>query len=150
MACLVLGACGLPRDPEGTSEAIEGKVRRAGVSDNPPWVSFDGREPQGLEADLVRGLAAQMHARIAWKRGGESTLLKDLKEHRYDIVVGGMTTESPWTKELGAARPYATVAKEKHLVLVPPGENRWLLTVDRDLAAHHDQLQARARAEAGL
>jgi ABC-type amino acid transport substrate-binding protein len=145
---LGLGGCDLPKDPEGTSQRVSGKVLRAGVSDNPPWIRFDGPEPRGVEADLIRGLASQAGARVAWRRGAEGALLQDLKDYRLDIVAGGITSDNPWTKQLGAARPYAALGKKKYLVVAPPGENRWLLTIDRYDHEHAAELQAKARAGA--
>jgi polar amino acid transport system substrate-binding protein len=147
-ASLSLAACDFPKDPEHTSENVQGKVLRAGVSESPRSIRFEGSEPQGVEADLIRGLAAQMDARVEWRRGGETALLSELKRYRLDIVAGGITNENPWTKELGAARPYAKIGKEKHMVLAPPGENRWLLTIDRYQQAHKAELQAKAEAGA--
>jgi polar amino acid transport system substrate-binding protein len=145
-AGLCLTGCGLPKDPAHTFENVHGKVLRAGVTESPPWIRFEGAEPQGVEADLIRGLAASLSARVEWRRDGQTALMRDLKAHRLDVVAGGITREDPWTHEMGAARPYARIGKEKHLVVVAPGENRWLLTIDDYGRTHKAELQAAAEA----
>ena len=142
-----LAGCGLPRDPEQASERIEGKVLRAGVSENPPWIRFEGAAVTGVEADLIRTIAADVGARVEWRRGGESALMKSLKENQLDLVAGGVTTQSPWSRELGATQPYLDFAGEKHLVLAPPGENRWITRIDRVVQAHRQQIAGWAAAE---
>lgn len=132
LLAVALAGCGWPRDPERTGEHVQGKVLRAGVSENPPWVRYGpGGEVQGVEANLIRAIAADTGSQVQWVRGGESALMKAAKDNRLDLVAGGITQESPWAKELGAPRPYAEVAGEKHLVLTPPGENGWIVRLDR-------------------
>lgn len=142
----LVGGCGWPRDPEGASARIEGKVLRAGAAENPPWVRFRGEAVEGLEADLVREAAAEMHARVVWIRGPESQLMKDLKDQRLDLVAAGVDEQNPWVKELGATQPYVTVADEKHVLVVPPGENGWLLRLDRFLQERRLEVLARLPA----
>ena len=145
LSCLALAAllagCGWPRDPEHTTERVSGKVLRAGVSENPPWIRIQGGEVSGIDAELIRAVAADAGARVAWRPGGESALMKDLKEGRLDVVAGGITSQSPWVKEMGAPRAYATVAGEKHLVLAPPGENGWIMKLEAAAHAHHSEIE---------
>lgn len=140
-SALVLAGCGWPHDPEGASQRVAGKVLRAGVSENPPWIAFQGDRVTGVEADFVRAIAADQGARVEWVRGGEDSLFHQLKANRLDLVAGGVTTESPWTKEMGAPRPYATMGGEKHLILAPPGENGWILKLERAARRHHSEIE---------
>jgi ABC-type amino acid transport substrate-binding protein len=126
----------MPRDPERTTERVEGHVLRAGVSSNPPWIRVENDRVEGVEADLIRGLAGQLHAEVRWIPGGETALFAALKQHQLDLVAGGVTTESPWTKELGATLPFAEAGGRKHVLIAAAGENRWLLTLDRYLHDH--------------
>ena len=146
-AALVLASCGLPRDPNSTAGHIENGVLRVGVSENPPWVRFTAGEPQGIEPDLVRELAAEQHAKVQWVRNGETPLLNALEKYQLDLVVGGITAKSPWSGKLALTRPYAEAGKDKHVWLAPPGENRWLLRLDRFLVAHKAEAAARLKAE---
>ena len=142
LACTaLLAGCGWPRDADHTTEHVTGKVLRAGVSENPPWIRIAGGEVTGIEADLIRALAADAGAQVAWRPGGESALMKDLKEGRLDVVAGGITSQSPWVKEMGAPRAYATVAGEKHLILAPPGENGWIMKLEDAAHAHHSEIE---------
>lgn len=149
LAAAFLAGCGWPRDPAGASARVEGKVLRVGASDNPPWVRVKDGRVGGVEARLVQEIARAAGARIAWVTGGESALLPALEAHRLDLVAGGITSDSPWAKKLGPTRPYATVGGEKHLLLAPPGENGWILRVDRVIYARRGEV-AGWLAEAGV
>jgi hypothetical protein len=142
---LALGLCGcsLPRDPDQTLERVEGGTMRVGVTHNPPFVRLGAGEPQGLEPDMVRALAAELNARVQWVPGAEGVLLKALKSQQIDLAAVGATAKNPWVRELGAPSPYGAAGSEKHLLLAPPGENAWLLRLDRFIAAHKAQYQAR-------
>ena len=45
--------CQFPRDPEGTLDRVEGGTLRVGVVEDPPWVELGGREPGGVEPEIV-------------------------------------------------------------------------------------------------
>lgn len=81
---------------------------------------------------MVRALAAEMHARVEWMPGGEQTLMEALESHRLDLVVGGITKDTPWAKRLSLSSSFAG----KHVWLAPAGENAWLLTLNRFLHDH--------------
>jgi polar amino acid transport system substrate-binding protein len=143
-----LGGCDWPRDPGGTTGRVEGKVLRVGVSDNPPFVSTAGGQVSGIEADLVRAIAADLHAQVAWSHGSEGPLMKALKDGKLDLVAAGVTQDNVWSKELGRPKPYAQLGGEKHMLLTPPGENGFLLRLDQITHAHQAELQARVAREA--
>jgi ABC-type amino acid transport substrate-binding protein len=149
LAFIGLAGCDLPRDPNGTAHRVEGGVLRVGVSENRPWVRFDGPEPQGVEPALVRELAAEQHARVVWVRNGETPLLKALGDRELDLVIGGLLADSPWAGQLGVTRPYLQLGRDQHVWLTQSGENQWLLRLDRFLAAHKDEALARRTAETG-
>jgi ABC-type amino acid transport substrate-binding protein len=147
VAALALSACGIPRDPNGTAGHVQSGLLRVGVSDNPPWVQPGGGEPQGLEPDLVREFASQQHAGIQWVRNGETPLLEALEAYKLDLVVGGLDSDTPWAGKLGATRPYSQVGGKKHIWLVAPGENQFLLRLDRFLVSHKAEAAARIAGE---
>src|SRR5206468_1139988 len=66
---LLLTACGLPRDPEKTSERVASTHElRVGVTDNRAWADASTTEPSGLEPDLVREFAGRIGAHVLWSR----------------------------------------------------------------------------------
>lgn len=129
---LVTLSCGLPRDPEGTSERIAATHElRVGVTDNGEWVDADSSEPNGIEPELVREFARGIGARVLWSRGSETSLAQALKHHELDLAIGGFDAKTPWKSIAGVSRPFAETAdKKKHVFLTAPGESRFILTLD--------------------
>jgi polar amino acid transport system substrate-binding protein len=113
---LTLAACGIPRDPEGTLERVDGGVMRVGVTEAPPWVELGAEEPDGIEVRLVESLAEELDAEIEWVDGSEQELFGALTGRDLDLVVGGLTAETPWSAEAAVTHPYLTTAT---LVAVP-------------------------------
>ena len=144
LACaLALTACGnsFPADPEGTLDRVTGGTLWVGASANGEWVILpDGGEPQGSEPHLVRAFAASLGAEIEWSDGTEHVLAEALKHGELDLVVGGLNDKTPWEKDAGLTRAYAESTDSrgkihKHVMLVPKGENAFLLELDRFLMA---------------
>lgn len=135
---LLVSACGIPHDPEKTSDRIAATHElRVGVTDNGEWVNAQGADPSGIEPDLVRAFAARLNAHIIWTRGSETELAQMLKNHQLDIAVGGFDAKSPWKSIAGVSQPFAeTSDKKKHVFLVVPGENRFVLGLDTFLTEH--------------
>jgi polar amino acid transport system substrate-binding protein len=113
---LILAGCGIPRDPEGTLERVDAGVMRVGVTEAPPWVELGTQEPDGIEVRLVEQLAEELDADIEWVEGSEQELFGALKERDLDLVIGGLTAETPWSAEAAVTHPYLTTAT---LVAVP-------------------------------
>ncbi len=128
LGIILLGGCDLPRDPEGTLARVRQGVMRVGWSANSPWVESGGEVPAGTEADLVRAFARSLDARIEWRRDGEQELLADLEKYELDLVICGLTRETPWKKKVGLTRPYTPTGKQ--VLAVPPGENAWLVKLE--------------------
>ena len=138
---LLASSCGITHDPEGTSERIASTHElRVGISDNPPWtVAADG-EPRGIEPDLVREFASGAGAHVLWKKGSETVLVEGLKRHQLDLVVGGFEKKTQWASSAGITQPYAKDADgKKHVFLAAPGENRFILSLDRFLTERMKQ-----------
>jgi polar amino acid transport system substrate-binding protein len=149
LACtLALGAvaCGLPRDADHTLDHITGGTMRVGVVDHAPWARASEHDVAGIEPSLVADLARELHARPQWRRGAESELLRALHDRELDIVVGGLTADSPWRTEVALTRPYEGGSDAKHVLAVAPGENAWLLRVERYLETHGEATVARMSA----
>jgi polar amino acid transport system substrate-binding protein len=135
---LLLAACALPRDPDGTSARIESTHQlRVGVTDNPPWVDAKSAEPKGIEPDLVRAFARQTGTQVAWSEGSETELVKSLKDGELDMVIGGFDKKTQWSSTAGVSQPYAKdVDGKRRVMLAAPGENRFILSLDKFLTAH--------------
>ncbi|MBM7847189.1 transporter substrate-binding domain-containing protein [Arthrobacter roseus] len=139
---LMLSACShYPADPDKTLEKVTDGTIRVGVTENQKWVQLeDGTEPQGIEPDLLRDFASQLNADVEWHQGSEHELVQDLKHDELDVVIGGIAGNTPWTTHAGLSRPYVETKDERgttvqHVMLVPLGENAFLLRLDKFLQA---------------
>ena len=135
---ILVAACGLPRDPDKTSDRIASTHElRVGVTLNDPWVTTGGQAPQGIEADLVRVFANRLDARVFWSSGSETTLAQSLKHGEIDLAIGGFDQKTPWKSIAAVSQPFVeTSDKKKHVMLARPGENNFLLTLDTFLTEH--------------
>ena len=113
---LTLAACGVPRDPEGTLARVSDGVMRVGVTEAPPWVELGDASPEGIEVRLVERFAEQIGTEIEWVEGSEEEIFSALEVRELDLVIGGLTAETPWSSEAGITHPYLTTAA---LVAVP-------------------------------
>tara|TARA_R110002095_G_scaffold67209_1_gene57180 strand:+ start:1060 stop:1476 length:417 start_codon:yes stop_codon:yes gene_type:complete len=126
----------MPYDPEGTLYRVQRGVIRAGISINPPWTDFSNGKAEGVEPQLLNKFAKQFNARIEWTVDSESNLFRGLKHRQLDVIIGGITNSTPWSKQAALTRPYLTFGSEEHVIAVSQGENRWLLEFDRFLQSH--------------
>jgi ABC-type amino acid transport substrate-binding protein len=136
MCCAaLLQGCDLPRDAEGTLPRLRGGELRVGVAEHPPWTTIVDGRVDGVEPRLVAELARELGARTAWRRGSESELLESLHARRLDLVIGGLTDDSPWRGKVAFTTPYFTdtVADRRHVFALSPGENAWQMRVERFL-----------------
>jgi polar amino acid transport system substrate-binding protein len=115
-----------------------------------PWVTQLGSGAGGVEGTIVAELARTLGARVAWTHGSETPLLTALHEGDLDLVVAGLTKDSPWNGTVALTRPYyvdtTTVHGEtrriRHVIAVRPGENAWHMYVERLLEARKRELAA--------
>lgn len=146
-ALVFVTACDqLPRDPRHTLERIR-KTHEivAGVAEDRPFIERRGEEAAGVEADIIRGFASSLGATVKWKWGAQEKHFHDLEQFQLDLVAGGVTAKSPWSKKVAMTRPYAeTLDKEKHTIAAPPGENALLLEFEKFLAEHHGEFAMKA------
>lgn len=150
-ALMVLSGCGtsFPADPEGTLQRVQGGTLRVGASTNGDWVrippgSSRSSEVQGSEAELVKRFAARLGADVEWVAGTEQVLAEELKHGGLDLVIGGLDDKTPWSTHAGLTRPYTESRDQrgdlhKHVMLVPLGENAFLLELDRFLMETKEQ-----------
>ena len=145
----VLAGCHFPDDPDGTLDRVQNGQLRAGLSAREPWTRVVDGKPAGPEVRLVEDFAAELSARVEWTVGSESDLFEALKKRDLDLVVGGLTDDTPWKDKVGLTEPYLKLdaggRTERHIIAVAPGENRWLLRLEEFLRDQGD----RVRREAG-
>lgn len=137
---LLLSACGLPADAEGTFDRASGGTLVVGVSEHSPWAVVDDGAVTGSEADLIQSFADSIDAEIQWLPGAESVLAGKVKDGEVDVLIGGLTTSSPWTSEMALTRPYTEVDGEKMVMGVRLGENELLTELERHLAREEGEI----------
>ncbi len=106
IAAPLLPGCHMPRDPDGTLDHVRGGSLRAGLSITEPWTRFDKGQPAGVEVRLLDEFASELGANIDWVVGSESELLTALERQELDVVIGGLTDDTPWKSRVGLTRPY--------------------------------------------
>lgn len=141
LAALIAGCGGpFPRDTDGSLDRITGGVLRVGVSENPPWTQvYDDGRVAGREVDLLAGFAARHDADVEWTPGAESELVGAMVRGDLDVIVGGLTSDSPWESEVALTRPYADEVTpdgdtEQMVMATPLGENALLVALETYLA----------------
>ena len=82
--------------------------------------------------------SSRLGAEIEWVAGTEQVLADELKHGGLDLVIGGLDDKTPWVTHAGTTRPYAESrdgrgSLHKHVMLVPLGENAFLLELDKYL-----------------
>lgn len=141
---LGLVGCGghYPADPDGTLNRISGTTLRVGVSHQPPWTDTAAEhspdEPGGIEAQLIEDYAESIDAEVEWHAGGEEQLIKLLSERELDVVIGGLTDQSPWSSDAALTTSYAESLgvdgkTAKHVMAVQMGENAFMTSLERFL-----------------
>src|SRR5204863_3152953 len=107
VACVAtMAACDLPRDPNRTTERVRVSEIRVGVVEHPPWVTRSGDEPAGVEVTLVRRLAHQLATDVTWVWGGEDDQMRALEADELDLVIAGLTDDTPWRGTVGLTDAY--------------------------------------------
>lgn len=137
-ASLVTACSSVPSDPDGTLERVEStQVLRAAASPREGQVSVDGSRVSGPEPELVEGFAEKLGAKVEWQVMGEEPAVEAMERGEIDLLVGGMTDQSPYAQRVGMTRPYTESVDHgetvKHVMAVPMGENAMLSELERYL-----------------
>lgn len=106
----------LPRDPEETLRQLQSRPIRVGLVEHAPWVVRSGTEPAGVEVDLIRNFASELGTTADWHWGGEQEQLEALQHYQLDIVIGGLTDRTPWSRYVGLTSSYF---EETYRVAIP-------------------------------
>lgn len=130
----------LPYDTDGSLDRITGGTVRVGVSENPPWTDVDDDDGvSGREIDLATGFATAHDATVEWTPGAESQLVEAMSDGKLDMVIGGLTADSPWQSEVALTREYTEDVTAdgdtiQRVMGVPLGENALLVALETYLA----------------
>jgi polar amino acid transport system substrate-binding protein len=116
---VLAAGCGVPRDPESTLDRVTGGTLRAGITASEPWTTLEGGRPGGVEVELVERFAGELGARVEWVDGSEADLIAALEVRELDLVVGGLTADTPWQTKAAITRSYATT---RVVVAVPASQ----------------------------
>lgn len=142
-ACLLLlSACEtIPADSIGTLDRARDGELVVGVSEHHPWtdVSENG-DYSGSEVELIEGFAHSIGAKVRWHNAPESVLAGKIKQDELDIVIGGLTSTSPWSTHMALTRGYAEVDGESMVMGARLGENELLVALERYLAKEHGEI----------
>ncbi len=130
-AALLAGCDDFPKDISGTTEAIlRSGAMRAGI------VASDR---SGEENALATRLADSLDVAAEVSESSTEDLVRGLEEGEIDIVIGSFAKDTPWADRAaitGPARAIDPPADHPALrALVRPGENRWLIHVERTIRA---------------
>lgn len=146
--------CDLPRDVDGTHSVVTQGNIRVGISARKPLAVASEGSYSGLEVELVEKFAKQLHAEPQWRLASETELFEQLHHGELDVVIGGITDDTPWSDYVGLTQSYAesidqiTGDSKKHVWAVRAGENRWLLELGRFLQTNRNKVASRV-LEAG-
>jgi len=133
-AALTLAACDrLPMDPDGTLDRVRTERRfRVGLIAAAPQAD---RRP---ERAFIARIARATGARPMVKQGASEPLLLDLEDGGLDLVIGPLSSESPWVERVALLEPLGAVPGPHEVQVIPiarNGENRWITLLEREARA---------------
>ena len=119
----ILISCNIPKDPEGSWEEIQKNGLHVGVVVNPPYTLQQNSDYAGKEIELLQKFAKEKKLQLIYETGNETDLTGKLENYEINVLIGGFTKKSVWTKKVGLTTTYD---KEDHVILIPKGENKLL------------------------
>lgn len=81
---------------------------RVGVAESDPWTVLGDSGPSGVEVELVERFAETLDADIEWVDGSEQELFGALAVGSLDLVIGGLISTNPNSKEGTLTHPFHT------------------------------------------
>lgn len=140
-ATTLTGCTSIPADAAGTLDRARGGTLVVGVSEHHPWTDVSpDRRYSGSEVELLESFADSIDAEIEWHAAPESVLAGRIKNDLLDVVIGGLTTSTPWTTHMAITRSYAQVDGENMVMGVRMGENELMVALERHLAQEHGEI----------
>jgi hypothetical protein len=127
-----LAGCEFLRDPMGTLDRVRGGQMRVGVVANEPWTRLDGR-PSGVEVELEEIDATAAHLK---EEGAVPVPVEELARVEMPVAAHGWQLRAWGFEPTGVELP-----EEGHVMAVPPGENGWLVRLERFLGEHRDEAE---------
>tara|TARA_R100001369_G_scaffold20091_1_gene36768 strand:- start:270044 stop:270493 length:450 start_codon:yes stop_codon:yes gene_type:complete len=116
-------SCNIPKDPEDSWEDIQKNGLQIGVIVNPPYTIQQNSFFSGTEIELIQNFSSENKLQSRYISGNETDLTDKLENYEIDILLGGFTKKSIWSKKVGLTTPYDN---EDHVFLIPKGENKLL------------------------
>lgn len=136
LACVTTAGCGLPKDPADTTAQVRDGVLKAGLIQGPD-----------IEADraIILKLAEWLDAEVEFQTGETHQLVEALERGEVQVIGGGLPAATPFKSHLGLSRPAGALSGspqgEKRVLAVRPGENGFLLALNRAVAAEKERGQ---------
>ncbi|WP_281984900.1 enoyl-CoA hydratase [Thalassorhabdomicrobium marinisediminis] len=123
---VLLAACYVPADPEGTTEDVTGSTLRVGLL----TPELTEREDKALTR-----LAEALKAGIELRTGDPHQLFDQLTHGALHILAGQIPADTPFADHAALSDPLGVVmtpdGAEDWVLLLRRGENRFLVTVNR-------------------
>ncbi len=128
-AAVIAGCHAMPRDPDGTLDRVRAD-RAFAVGLIAPGPS--GR-PAERQAALLARIAKRTGAEPRIEQGAAERLLEKLEDGELDLVVGDLSTDTPWRGRVTMFRPLAEHVRARHAIALTVaarnGENAWIALV---------------------
>lgn len=139
----LVSACrNIPSDPDKTFEEASDSHLLAGYSVNPPWTKGDSSLLKGPEEFIIRKFAEDNNMVIVWHEGSEQELLRDLEEKKLHLVISGIRKDTPWkNKKIGLTMPYFKGNKDKRVIAVRQGENKFVKELEKVIYQYRDTVK---------
>jgi hypothetical protein len=145
LALCLAGCDEIPRDPRQTwARIMDAGEIKVGLIVQAPWVMEKDGKFSGIEVEIIADFATALKLRPRWKVLSEAEATEQIKNQQLDLVIGGLTADNPRKKEIGLTRPYIKLGsqeKHAHVMAVPQGENKLLITLENFLQEHLPTIQ---------
>ncbi|MGB8704532.1 MAG: transporter substrate-binding domain-containing protein [Gillisia sp.] len=110
-----------PKDPQDSWKHAKAEGLKVGVVDHPPFAMAKKDSFSGSEVKMIREFASQNDLQVKFESGNETELVDKMEHYKLHVIIGGFTKKTVWKKKIAPTIPYN---KQKHVFLVPKGENK--------------------------
>ena len=109
IAALLLAAIFASADAEAKVQTLAPGVLRIGTYfANPPFEYVASGKNIGFEVDLMNEIARRLHLRSVFVNTQREVILQQMRDGRYDCIVGGITITAARQQTLAWSDPYMT------------------------------------------